>query len=110
MKMGVKSIAMASALAMALGVVGAGTAAAQDTATTGSQAGTTDGKDKKADPSRRVCRTVVISGSRLGERHCRPAADWEADAEHARKELRDTQTNGYRRDGEMNGNGMLGRP
>lgn len=54
------------------------------------------------DRSRRLCRTVVPSGSRLGTRVCRPRADWESQREQTRRYVEDGQTNGYRRDGEFN--------
>lgn len=58
-----------AALAVGLGALGTGAAVA----------GEGGGKGKKAsdDPSKRVCRTIVPVGSRLGTRVCRTQAQWD---------------------------------
>nr|WP_295373292.1 hypothetical protein [uncultured Sphingosinicella sp.] len=72
----------AAALAMALAALSTGTALAQESAAES----TTPAKAKVADKSgsRRVCRNLVVSGSRLSSRICRTQADWD-------KAMTDTQ-------------------
>jgi hypothetical protein len=53
--------------------------------------------------SRRVCRNLVVSGSRLSTRSCRAQADWEKDAEQARNFLEKGQLNGAARDASSQG-------
>lgn len=101
-----KPVVLAAVMAMGLGVMWTDIAAAQDASSTGGVVDP-DAKAKKKDPNRRVCRNVVISGTRLSERHCRSAADWERDAERAQRDVQEGQVEGSRRDGEMNGQGRL---
>jgi hypothetical protein len=63
-----------------------------------------------ADPSKKVCRNLVLTGSRMTKRFCRTQAEWDQSAAKAQDFLRDGQTDGYRRDGEMNGQGMVNGP
>lgn len=75
-------------------------------------AGEATGSEAKAKPdkSKKVCRTIVKSGTRFGQRYCRSQEDWDKDAETAGRYLEDGQWNGSRRDGEMVGQGMAGPP
>ena len=67
--MGGKRIMAVAALAMGLTTLGAGPALAGDA----------DGaKAKKDDTSRRLCKTVVPTGSRVSSRLCRTQAEWDA--------------------------------
>lgn len=63
----------------------------------------------KKDSSRRVCRSIVLSGTRMASRYCRTREEWDFDAERARRSLEKGQENA-RRDGEMNGSGMVAPP
>lgn len=63
-----------------------------------------------ADPSKKVCRNIVLTGTRMSKRFCRTQAEWDQSASKAQDYLRDGQTEGYRRDGEMNGQGMVNGP
>lgn len=63
-----------------------------------------------ADPSKKVCRNLVLTGSRMTKRFCRTQAEWDQSAAKAQDHLRDGQVDGYRRDGEMNGQGMANGP
>lgn len=63
----------------------------------------------KPDKSKKVCRTIVKTGTRFGERHCRSIGDWDKDAENASRYLEDSQMYGYSRDGvntAANGSGV----
>lgn len=46
----------------------------------------------KADPDRIICRRVSIPNSRFTTKNCATAAEWEANAEYARRYTRDIQT------------------
>lgn len=92
--MGLKTTAIALALAVAGTVsLSAGAAIASQANPIGSAA---------QDRNQRVCRTVIPSGSRLGERVCRTQAGWDARRENARRFVEDGQNEGSRRDGEFN--------
>lgn len=66
--MGGMRILTVAALAIGLGALGAVPASAAD-----------DGASKKAeDTSRRVCRMVIPTGSRMTSRICRTQAEWDA--------------------------------
>jgi hypothetical protein len=88
-----------AALALALGALVTGTAVASDpdTVATGQQA-----SPSKKDTSKRVCRTIVPSGTRMGTRSCRTQAEWDASADKAARFLERGQQEGSRRDGEFN--------
>ena len=79
------SIGAAAAFAIALAALSAGTALAQESA-----AETTPAKAKVADKSgsKRVCRNIVVSGSRLSSRICRTQAAWD-------KSMTDTQDSAF---------------
>jgi len=77
--MGGKRIMAVAALAMGLTTLGAGPALA-DEADGGSKA-------KKEDTSRRVCRTVVPTGSRVTSRICRTQAEWAASMDKAQENV-----------------------
>ena len=68
--MGGKRIMAVAALAMGLTTLGAGPAYADE--------GDGATKPKKADTSRRVCKSVVPTGSRVSSRMCRTQAEWDA--------------------------------
>jgi hypothetical protein len=57
---------------------------------------------KQQDKSKRVCKTVVPSGTRLGQRVCRTATEWEEQARMQGDFLERGQREGSRRDGEFN--------
>ena len=53
----------------------------------------------KPDKSKKVCKTIVTTGTRFSTRHCRSKEDWDKDAEASRRYLEEGQTYGYARDG-----------
>ena len=57
------------------------------------------GQDQQGRPSRRICRNLVLSGTRLSRRSCRTARAWEEDAEAARRMQSDNAYDGQYRDG-----------
>jgi hypothetical protein len=72
MAMGAKQMITVAILAMGLGVLGAGPAFADEAA------GVSQPKTAKADTSRRVCRNLVPTGSRMSSRVCKTQAEWDA--------------------------------
>jgi hypothetical protein len=78
-------IKTATGLAIAFAVAVTGAALSGD-ATAAAQ-----GDKAKEDKSRRVCRTVTPSGSRLTRRVCRSQADWDATQQKAQDGLLDQQ-------------------
>jgi hypothetical protein len=48
-------------------------------------------KKNSEDPNRRICKMVTPTGSRMGERVCRSAAEWQADSDRARREYEETR-------------------
>ncbi len=66
-------------------------------------------KPSKDDPSRRICRTVVPTGSRMIKRYCKTRADWEADAERAQRAV-ETSNAHSSLDSGMNSNNTPGGP
>lgn len=96
MKMGVKPMVAASALVVGFGMLWAGPAL-----TAGSQSGSAEAqaKSSKVDTSRRICRNVILSGTRLSRRSCRTARAWDEDAEAARRAQSDAAYDGQYRDG-----------
>jgi hypothetical protein len=72
MTMGAMRIVTVAVLAAGLGVLGAASAFA------GEAAGTSQPRKAKDDTSRRVCRTIVPSGSRLTTRICKTQEQWDA--------------------------------
>jgi hypothetical protein len=83
MKMSIKPIATASALAIGFGVLWAAPSLTAESAPAAAQEA--QPKTSQADASRRICRNLVLSGSRLSRRSCRTARAWEEDAEAARR-------------------------
>jgi len=64
------------------------------------RAGETSPTDaSKPDKSKKVCRTIVTTGTRFSQRHCRSKEDWDKDAETSARYLEKSQTYGYARDG-----------
>lgn len=87
--MGAKPIGTASAFVMGLVVLWAGTALAGETE--GLSAGDAVETQRKTedDSSRRVCRNITPTGSRMTERKCRTQAEWDA----SRKKTQDGHLN-----------------
>ena len=81
--MGAKRILTSSALALGLAALWAGPALADSA----------PGKAKKDDPSRRICRSEVPSGSRLTIRTCRTKAEWDEARDRTQEGLLRHQTN-----------------
>jgi len=52
------------------------------------------------DRSKRVCRNMTPTGSRMTKRVCRTQAEWDAEAERAARLLQDGQINGSSQDGQ----------
>lgn len=76
--MGVKRVAKMSALTMGLGALLAGTALASAAGASSAAADVqAEPKATAKDNSRRICRTLTPSGSRLTRRVCRTQADWD---------------------------------
>lgn len=57
------------------------------------------------DKAKRVCRSVMLTGTRMSKRYCRTQAEWDHEAEMARRQLQDGQSNASR-DGAMNRGGL----
>ena len=81
--MSVKPIVTASALAIGFGVIWASPTFAAGTAPAAAQE--SQPRTSRADTSRRICRNLVLSGTRLSRRSCRTERAWEEDAEAARR-------------------------
>jgi len=96
--MGVKPIVAASALAIGFGALWATPALTSGSAATAAETP----KAAASDPSRRICRNLIRSGTRLSTRYCRTQAEWDEAGEGARRFLQEGQTEGSSRDGEMN--------
>jgi hypothetical protein len=43
------------------------------------------------DPNRRICKMVIPTGSRMGERICKSAAEWQKDQDAAERHLQETR-------------------
>jgi hypothetical protein len=81
---GIRIITIA-ALAIGMGALGAAPASAADDGAS---------KPKKAeDTSRRVCRVVVPTGSRVNSRICRTQAEWNAAMDKSQESVLRHQTN-----------------
>ncbi len=87
--MSIKPIASASALVIGFGVLWAAPALTAEFAP--AAAPEAQPKTTQADDSRRICRNLVLSGTRLSRRSCRTARAWEEDAEAARRLQADGQ-------------------
>jgi hypothetical protein len=48
-------------------------------------------KKNSDDPNRRICKMVIPTGSRMGERVCRTAAEWQSDQDKAEQHLQETR-------------------
>lgn len=83
--MGAKPILTASALAMGFGVLMAGTPLAGLTGSLAAAAAEGQPKATQNDGSRRICRYLTPSGSRLTRRVCRTQAEWEASADRTQE-------------------------
>lgn len=90
--------ACVGSLAIGLAVLGISTpaAAVQQTRAGTSINAPSDGP-RTTDPSRRVCRSIRPTGSRLSTRQCRTQAQWDELREETRQFVQDGQTNGSRR-------------
>lgn len=82
--MGAKRIVTASVAALALGAIGSG-------GMLPAEASAKKAKSAKDDTSRRVCRAVVPTGSRLSTRVCRTQAQWDEAQRKAQDGLLDEQ-------------------
>ena len=71
--MGVKSIAGGSAMGIAALLVGA--------IFTGGTAASAESKADKKDTSKRICRMIMPTGSRMTTRTCRTKAEWDRSQE-----------------------------
>ena len=101
--MGVKPLLTASALAMGLGGLWGTAALAGETG--GSTSATTQAGPGKKDPSKRVCKSVIPTGTRLSARECRTQAEWDEHARQTRDELdRQKLENSSREDPRVGGN------
>jgi hypothetical protein len=96
-----KSIVAAAALAVGIAAFATGSAVAAD----GASGTASGGKNAKTDPSRRICRNIVLSGSRMSTRYCRTKAEWDRAGDKSRDFLLDGQINNSSRDGAGNGFG-----
>ena len=86
--MGVKPVAKMSALTMGLGALLAGTALASATGASSAAADVqAEPKATAKDNSRRICRNLTPSGSRLTRRVCRTQAQWDDTADTAQEGL-----------------------
>jgi hypothetical protein len=94
--MGMKAIASIAALSMSL--LWTGTAVAGESSAPKAA--------KEDNPSKRVCRNVVASGTRLSTRTCKSKADWDKDQDRAQRHVRELQTDWSQRDGGENGSGL----
>ena len=75
---------LASALVLGFGAIGSGAALAHQDGQDGQTASTEESATpaaRRVDTSRRVCRNIRPTGSRLGTRSCRTQADWDREAE-----------------------------
>jgi hypothetical protein len=97
--MAMKPIVAASVLAIGFGALWAAPALAGEPSAAAAEAQPGAARN---DGSRRICRNVVRSGTRLSTRFCHTQAEWDAAGEGARRFLQDGQTEGSSRDGEMN--------
>jgi hypothetical protein len=97
--MNVKAIVAASALATGFGALWASPGIAGEPAA----AAATEGQPQAArnDRSRRVCRNLVRSGTRLSTRYCRTQAEWDEAGDGSRRLLQEGQVEGQSRDGAL---------
>jgi hypothetical protein len=69
-----KRVAGVLVTALAVGALWSGTAVASDPA-----------KKKAPDPNKRICKMIIPTGSRMGDRVCKTAAEWQHDADEAQR-------------------------
>ena len=67
---------------------------------TGAQAA--EDSAKAEDTSKRVCRNIRPTGSRMTTRVCKTADQWQRDTDKTQKMVMEGNLNGSRRDGEFN--------
>jgi hypothetical protein len=96
--MAVKAIVAASALAIGFGALWASPGVATNPAAPAATG--TQPKAAANDTSRRACRNLVRSGTRLSTRYCRTQAEWDQAADGARRLLQEGQEEGSFRDGQ----------
>src|SRR5438045_9742418 len=89
MRTGVTALAIGLAIGLGFGAVAMPARAGETSSTDAS----------KPDKSKKVCRTIVTTGTRFSQRHCRSKEDWDKDAETSARYLEESQTYGYARDG-----------
>lgn len=82
--MGGKRIVTALVAALAIGAMGSG-------GVLPAEASAKKAKADKDDPSRRVCRSIVPTGSRMATRVCRTQAQWDESRQKSQDGLLDTQ-------------------
>lgn len=91
--MGTKPVVRASALAMGFGALLVGTALVAATGASSAAAGVqAEPKAPAKDNSRRICRTLIPSGSRLSSRVCRTQAEWDQSRDRTQQGLLEHQT------------------
>lgn len=88
------SIMLAAMLAAGTGTLSAGTALAGGNM--GSAGDAASQEQSRTNPSRRICRSLLPTGSRLPQRTCRTQAEWDADAEQTRRDQERVQGTGTR--------------
>jgi hypothetical protein len=90
MKMTARTLVTSSALAIGVAALWAGTALAGQN--DGSAPAAPQGKSAKDDSGRKVCRNLVLSGTRLSTRTCRTQAQWDEAALAAQESALQQQT------------------
>ena len=93
-------IAVAWGVALAIGLYGAAPSHAEQPA--GEAAGAEE--KAKSDKSKKVCRSIVKSGTRFSQRICRTKEAWDKDAEASARYLEDGQMNGSTRNSGITNN------
>lgn len=92
--MGTKPIVTVSSLAMGFGALLMGTALAGVTGGSAADAAVQEQpKAAQGDRSRRVCRVITPTASRLTRRVCRTQEEWDASSQRAQDGLLDHQIN-----------------
>jgi hypothetical protein len=86
--MGIRGVAAGTVLTMALSLLCAGTALAGQSGPTKAAA--------DAEGSKRICKNLTTTGSRLSHRICKRKSEWDLEAERARRHLLDLQAKGLR--------------
>lgn len=105
--MGTGRISIAFAAALGVAAFGTGAAIAAGGPET---AGSSEAQPLKSknDTSKRICRNIVQSGTRMSTRYCRTQAEWDRAAEKNQEFLLQGQMNGQHRDGDLNNMGRGG--